>query len=156
MALLPDRNYLNIGGRIDFFMNTTAERGGIVSISTTGSGVALDQSVQVCEYAVNPSGKTPIGILTCDVVNIDLTRQKLNNYKEEVQVYGKVTIVEKGEVTTDMLVPGITVTAGQAAYLGPSGLFTNVNAAGAPKVGTFFSTKDSNGYAKVNVNLPIN
>lgn len=156
MALYPNRNYKNVGGRIDFFMNETAERGGVVVFSTAGSGVAEDQANAVVTYAVNPSGKKPVGILVCDVVNIDLTRQSLNKYKEEVQIRSKVTIVEEGEVVTNMLVPGITIVAGDTTYLGPSGLLTNVNGGSeaTPKVGRFMSRKDENGYAKFNANLP--
>ena len=46
MALLADRNSFNNGGRIDFFMNEVAERGGIASFSTAGSGAAMDQAQQ--------------------------------------------------------------------------------------------------------------
>lgn len=154
MALKSDR--IEINSRIDFFMNETAERGGIVSFLTSGSGAAMDQALQLCTYAASQSGKMPIGLLMGDMVNLDLTRQKLNPYKEEVQKGGKVTIWDKGEVVTNWLVPAISVTAGNAAYLGPSGLITNVNTGhkDSPRVGTFMSTKDVDGYAKVAVNLP--
>ncbi len=156
MALKADRNSFNNGGRIDFFMNETAERGGIVVFSTAGSGAAMDSSSQVATYTTSPSGKAPIGILMNDVVNVDLTRQKLNPYKDEVQIYSKVTIWDKGEVLTNMIVPGATPTAGQDAYLWQSGLVTNTNtgAIASPKVGKFMSTKNEAGYAKLSVNLP--
>jgi len=156
MALKGDRNSFNNGGRIDFFMNETAERGGIVVFSTAGSGAAMDQAAQLCTYTTSPSGKTPIGVLMNDVVNVDLTRQKLNPYKDEVQIYGKVTIWDKGEVLTNMIVPGNSPTAGATAYLWQSGLVTAVNAGAiaSPKVGTFMSTKNEAGYAKLSVNLP--
>lgn len=156
MALKSDRKYIDT--RIDFFMNETAERGGIVSISTVGSGAAMDQGAQLGTYAANPSGAKPLGILTCDMVNIDLTRQKLNPYKEEVQIGGKVTICEKGEATTNRIQPGITVTAGQTAYLHASGYISNSNFLDHSNnvVGRFMSAKDENGFAKVAVNLPNN
>lgn len=156
MALKGDRNSFNNGGRIDFFMNETAERGGIVVFLTAGSGAAMDQASQVATYTTSPSGKAPIGVLMNDVVNVDLTRQKLNPYKDEVQIYGKVTIWDKGEVLTNMIVPGNSPTAGQDAYLWQSGLVTSVNsgAIASPKVGKFMSTKNEAGYAKLSVNLP--
>lgn len=156
MALKSDRKHID--SRIDFFMNETAERGGIVSISTTGSGAALDQAAQLATYTANPSGARPLGILMCDMVNIDLTRQKLNPYKEEVQIGGKITIWQKGEVVTNRIQPGITVTAGQTAYLHASGFISNTNHLDHSNnvVGRFMSTKDENGYAKVEVNLPNN
>jgi hypothetical protein len=43
MALKAARN--EIDWDVSFFMNTTGERGGLVSFSTAGSGDALDSSV---------------------------------------------------------------------------------------------------------------
>jgi hypothetical protein len=158
MALLADRNSFNNGGRIDFFMNEVAERGGIASFSTAGSGAAMDQAQQLATYAANPSGAKPIGILMNDMVSVDLTRQKLNPYKDEVQIGGKVTLWDKGEVVTNMIQPGITVTVGQTAYLHASGYVSNTNHLDHSNnvVGRFMSTKNQNGYAKLSVNLPNN
>ena len=158
MALKADRNSFNNGGRIDFFMNEVAERGGIASFSTSGSGAAMDQAAQLCTYSASPSGARPIGILMGDMVNIDLTRQRLNEYKEEVQINGKVTLWDKGEVVTNRIQPGVTITAGQTAYLHASGYVTNNNHLDHSNnvVGRFMSTKDQDGYAKLSVNLPNN
>jgi len=158
MALKADRKPVIGGDRIDFFLNEVAERGGIVSISTVGSGAATDQSVQLATYSASPSGARPIGLLMNDMVNLDLTRQRLNEYKDEVQKGGKVTIWEKGEVTTNLIQPGITITAGQTAYLHASGYLSNTNHLDHTNnvVGRWMSSKDQDGYAKVNVNLPNN
>jgi hypothetical protein len=152
MALLAHRKHIN--SRIDFFMNETAERGGLASFSTAGSGEANDQPSQVCTYAAVPSGKIPIGVLMNDVVNYDLTRQHLNWYKDEVQQNSKVTLWEMGEVLTNLIQPGITISAGDRAYLHASGYVSNTGFLGGPRVGTFMSKKDENGYAKLAVNLP--
>jgi hypothetical protein len=154
MALLAHRKHID--SRIDFFMSATAERGGIVSFSTSGSGEANDQAAQLATYAANPSGATPIGLLINDVVNVDLTRTHLNWYKDEVQVNSKVTIWEKGEVLTNMIQPGVTITAGQEAFLHASGYVSNTNFLDQSnnRVGRFMSTKDENGFAKLAVNLP--
>lgn len=158
MALKSDRNSFNNGARIDFFMNEVAERGGIASFSTGGSGAAMDQARQLATYAANPSGARPIGILMGDMVNIDLTRQKLNPYKEEVQIGGKVSLGDKFEVVTNMIQPGVTITAGQTAFLHASGYVTNNNHLDHSNnvVGRWMSGKDENGYAKLSVNLPNN
>ncbi len=166
MALKPDRQHF--ASDIAQFVTATAERGGIVSVVTAGSGVAMDQSIAIAAYqtnstslqaaqGVNASGYKPIGVLMCDVVNLDLTRQHRNFYKEEVQVGGKATIWEKCEVTTNMLFPGITVSAGDNAYLTCSGLITNADggAIATPIVGYFKSKKNEDGFAKVSVNLPM-
>ena len=160
MALRSDRNH--VADDISFFATSVAERGGIVSVVTTGSGAAMDQSVQVAGYVANPSGVKPLGVLMNDVVNLDLTRQHSNWHKDEVQVNSKVTIWTVGTVVTNWIMPGQTPTAGQVAYVGHSGYFSNSNVAndavdstGATrKVGRFLSIKDEDGYAKIAVNLP--
>ena len=150
MALKGDRNELDT--EITYFMNETASRGVLVSVSTQGSGAAMDSASAVATVAADPSGKAPLGVLLNDVVNIDQTRQHLNWHKDEVQQGGKVTILFKGFVVTDKI--SGTPTAGQLAYLAASGNVSATQATGAPAVGRFLSTKDADGYAKVSVNLP--
>ena len=70
MALKPDR--IEIYTDISFFMNTVAERGGVVSVVTSGSGVSMDDANAVVEYADSASGAA-LGILLNDVVDKDLT-----------------------------------------------------------------------------------
>jgi len=150
MALKGDRNELDT--EVTYFMNETASRGVIASVSTQGSGAAMDSSSAVATVAADPSGKAPLGVLLNDVVNFDQTRQHLNWHKDEVQQGGKVTILTKGFVVTDK-VSG-TPSAGDVAYLAANGLISGTQATGAPAVGRFLSTKDADGYAKVSVNLP--
>jgi hypothetical protein len=138
---------------ISFFMNETAERGGVVVVSTVGSGDAMDSASQVATYAVNPSGKRAVGLLKNDVVNKDLTQTHLDYYKDEVQVGSKVTIAEEGDFLTDMIVPGVSPAGGDNAYLGASGKLTNSQFGTAPLVGYFKTTKDADGFAKVHINL---
>jgi len=149
MALKPDRiEHLT---DISFFMNTVAERGGVVSFVTGGVGVAMDDADAVVEYATEcGSGSKPAGVLLNDVVNLDLTRQHINWHKDEVQVGGKVTLLRIGQVTTD-LIDG-TPSAGDDAYVGPNGTIS-VSCADSPKVGTFLSSKDADGFAKVSINI---
>lgn len=151
MALKPDR--IELMTDISFFMNTTATRGGVASVVTGGSGVAMDDASAVVAYAANVSGAKPVGVLLNDVVNLDLTRQHINWHRDEVQVGGKVALLRQGQVTTNMLVAGITPTAGVDAYVGASGLIGTSSTNSAVKVGTFLSSVDSDGFAKVSVNL---
>lgn len=153
MALKPQRRIIHDNNA--FFMNEVATRGGVVCWSTAGSGVAMDQAGAVVTYDATPSGATPIGLLLEDVVNKDLTDTPQNYHRTEVQLGGKVTLLIKGEVTTDMLEAG-TISAGDYAYLSNSGLINNSQSDGAtvsPLVGKFLSTKDENGFAKVLVDL---
>lgn len=158
MALKQDRSTLQTD--ISFFMNEVAERGGVASLSTAGSGAALDNGAALVTYAADPSGVAPLGLLVNDMVNIDLTRQHLNQHKDEVQKGGKVTLLNKGWVVTDQLEG--TPAGGDLAYLGHSGtLATPTAAAGidggsANAVGRFLSDVDQYGYAKVYIDLPNN
>ena len=152
MALKPDR--IELLTDISFFMNTTAERGGVVSAVTTASGVgvSMDDANAVVSYAAAASGAKPVGVLLNDVVDIDLIRQHINWYRDEIQKGGKVTVLRNGQVTTNMLVAGTTPSAGADAYVGASGLI-GTSSTNAVKIGQFLSAKDSDGYAKVSVNL---
>ena len=98
------------------------------------------------------SGSVALGVLLNDVVNIDQTRQHINQHKDEVQQGGKVTILTKGFVVTDQI--NGNPTAGQIAYLNDSGLIGGTQDGDSTAIGRFLSTKDSAGYAKVSVNLP--
>ncbi len=53
-------------------MNEVATRGGIASLSTGGSGAAMDQGAALVTYAATASGKVPMGILLNDMVDLDL------------------------------------------------------------------------------------
>jgi hypothetical protein len=131
-------------------MNEVATRGLVVSVSTAGSGAAMDHSVALATVKTNPSGVYALGILLNDMVNIE-SRQHLNQHKDEVQKGGKITILRKGFVTTDAI--SGTPTGGQDAYLAGTGLISATQAAGAPKIGQFLSAKDTDGFAKVSINL---
>jgi hypothetical protein len=159
MALKSDRSTLDVD--ISFFMNEAATRGGIVSISTGGSGAAMDQGEALVTYAALPSGKVPVGLLLNDMVNIDLTRQHLNQHKDEVQKGGKVSLLRKGYVVTNSL-EGASPSAGDAAFVAHSGLLAtsdlsddDSDADGSTRVvGRFLSGVDQDGYAKVYIDLP--
>jgi len=156
MALKSDRYEFQTD--ISFFYNAgTATRGGVVvHDATAGSGAAMDQGVNLVKYAAVTAASRPVGILLNDVVNKDLTRTHLNQYKDEVQKGGKVTVLRKGYVVTNNITG--TPVAGDAAFA------CHVNAgnlrpdspqsSGVLQVGRFLTSKDADGYAKVEVNLP--
>jgi hypothetical protein len=168
MALKGDR-YEAITD-ISFNMNEVASRGGVATISTVGSGSALDQSAALVTYAAAPSGNQPVGILMNDMVNIDQTRQHINWHKDEMQKGSKVRLLMEGFVVTNFIDPGVTPAAGDPAYVGPSGYIRNTGGVGTTDndgslsgtggqplygalIGRFLSTKDEDGYAKVYVKL---
>ena len=154
MALKGDREELQTD--ISFFMNETATRGIVVSVDTAGSGASMDNAVNLCKKQSAPSGTYPLGILLNDVVNLDLTRQHLNQHKDEVQKGGKVTILRKGWVVTDAILGAPS--AGQDAYYAGTGLIGSSSTIGNSLVGVkvlgqFLSSKDADGFAKVSINL---
>lgn len=150
MALKSDR--IELLTDISFFMASEAERGGVATALTSGSGVSMDDANAVVQYSNVGTGVNPIGVLLNDVVNYDLTRQHINWHKDEVQVGGKVTLLRQGQVTTNMLVPGISPVAGTKAYVGASGLI-GTSSTNSVQIGSFLSSMDADGYAKVSVNI---
>ena len=160
MALKADRYEESTD--ISFFYNAaTATRGGVACLADLGlaSGATMDQGANLVSYQqVTAATAIPVGILLNDVVNKDLTRTHLNQYKDEVQKGGKVTVMTRGWVVTNNVTG--TPTAGALAYA-DSATAGNVTAAavdpavsGSAIVGRWMSRKDSDGYAKLYVNLP--
>jgi hypothetical protein len=149
MALKSDRYELQTD--ISFFYNDgIATRGcAVVHDSTAGSGAAMDQGVNLVKKATSGN---PVGILMNDVVNKDLTRTHLNQYKDEVQQGGKVTVLRKGYVVTNAI-DGSPV-AGSGAYVSGSVAGNISMVVSGTKIGAFLSSKDEDGYCKVEVNLP--
>ena len=156
MALKGDRNILETD--VTKVCNSVVNAGAVLVLATgaglVASGAGLYTRAQA-ELVTNPSGRVPVGITLSSFVNIDQTRQKRNFQKMESVIGEPANLLKKGMVVTDQVVPGVTITGGDTAYCGPTGLLTNVNISGYPKVGQFDSAKDQDGFAKVNVNLPI-
>lgn len=154
MALKGARHIDPYGTNIEFFMNVTGERGIVLVHDTSGSGEALDQGVAVVKIPTGTaSGTVPAGLLMGDVVNKDLTQTHLNSYKDEVQVGSKVCLLRKGWVVTNMITNGVAPTAGSDAYCDQDGKLRITNTGGLTKVGKFLSSKDEDGYAKVEINI---
>ncbi len=159
MALKGGRNELYTD--IYAFGNSVMERGGIASYTTFGSGNAADQSAQLVAYAANSSGSIPAGMLLGDMVNYDLTKQHINQHREEVQQGGKVTLGLRGWWVSNFIIG--TPAVGDRALLSNSGFMQNVTQAkflaaqydptNNPPVGRFGSVKDEDGYAMIRVEL---
>ena len=158
MALKADR-YEESTDISYFYTAGTAVRGGVVCLDLlSASGAAMDQGDNTVSYQQAASSDVPVGILLNDVVNKDLTRTHLNQYKDEVQKGGKVTVMTRGWVVTN-LIDG-TPAPGEIAYASDTNagyvadFAANAAASGALAIGRFMSAKDADGYAKVYVNLP--
>jgi hypothetical protein len=156
MALKGDRNYTD-GTDISFFMTATGERGKLVVYSTGGSGAAMDDSTALVAFPTGESlsGVEPAGLLLNDVVNYDLTRQRRNWHQDQVQSGNKVTLLKRGVVVTNMIATGDTPTIGASVYCDTDqgGKLTSTQPTGGVSCGTFLSTKDADGYCKVQITL---
>lgn len=159
MALKPDREEL--AHDISFYMNEAAERGGIATILTAGSGggwkTVMGDVKNVVTYAASQSGKTPAGALLNDMTTVNTRTGYTNRYgqRDEMPVGSKCTLLRRGWITTNKVFG--TPVGGEAALVGPSGLFMPSPApsgvvAGAV-VGQFLGSKDEDGYARVSVTL---
>lgn len=141
---------------ISFYMNEVATRGRIVVHDTaqTGVGAAMDDPDARVKLpdVIGGSGEKPAGLLLCDVVNYDLTRQPLNEHKDEVQLGGKVVLLKRGWVVTNMI-SGSDPQAGDPAYFGVDGYLTDAQTEGGDRIGTWMSGRDSDGYAKVDIDI---
>lgn len=154
MALKMDRQVDAVD--ISYFMNETAERGVVVSYSTAGSGVAMESPFNVATVAAAPSGFDPIGILSCDVVNVDRSRTPLNWHKDVQQVGDKVCIFTKGWFVTNKIIgtpaKGDYAVLAASGNIAPTGTFV-ANTVASPTVGRFRSIKNEEGFAKVYIDL---
>lgn len=159
MALKADRYEESTD--ISFFSSATGVKGEVVCLDSAAvagaSGAAMDQGENTVSPQAAADTDIPVGIILNDVVDKDLTRTHLNQYKDEVQKGGKVTVLTRGWVVTDQ-VDG-TPKAGDQAYASEtqghiSTTAKNAAASGNLAIGRFMSRKDADGYAKVYVNLP--
>ena len=157
MALKPDRSILETD--ISLVCNDVHSKGAVLVYDTAASGIGIESPGEAALVS-NPSGYKVAGLSLANFVDIDQTRYHRNYHKDEQVIGEKAPLLRKGYVVTDMIVasPG-TITPGAKAYLSTDGKLTaTVSATGGevatPPVGTFATSKDENGYAKVHIDLP--
>ena len=120
----------------DYTCLQTQERGGILSIATSGG-------FTYAEYAVDPSGARPLGIQLNDIEFMDLTREYDRRSTRRTDFPCGVVGAGQGHIETDWLYLIGTVKAGDSAYVGPSGTITNYSALGGTRIGFFTSVLKS-------------
>jgi len=135
MSLQPTRQTTEVN--IDFITPWTQERGGCLSIATA-SGMYF------AEYAFDPTDVVPLGIQLNDIEWMNLSRQYHRTFTgigvmTDVPC-GIVGIGTQGEYITDWLYLIGNIMPGDAAYVGPSGTFTNNQSLGGVRIGTFLSS----------------
>src|SRR6056300_1778493 len=129
MALKADRYEESTD--ISYFMTAaTGDRGGVVCLDLlSASGAAMDQGDNTVSYQQAAASDVPVGVLLNDVVNKDLTRTHLNQYKDEVQLGGKVTVLTRGWVVTSNITG--SPAAGDVAYADAATAGNITNSAGS-------------------------
>lgn len=156
MALKPDRDFFEDTDIMNYWINDgtqdTKEKGGVASVVSSGSGVAMDASGNVVSYVADPSGVAPKGVLLHDVnPPLSATRDFRNYDKVEARPGDKVALVRKGWLVTDFITG--TPAVGGVAYLGASGLISTTQATDAPTIGRFETTVDADGFARVYIDI---
>jgi hypothetical protein len=165
MAVKPTRTI--ISERVDCLATSTGLAGSFWCYST---GVA-NWSDSVVNIFADPSGKLVAGLCYWDVVKVDMDNgtfpnllggaQTINPVQGTSTFDGKITLITKGTVVTNRVTG--TPTVGADAYVGATGyvgMLADVSssygasyATTAQKVGRFESIKDSDGFAKISINL---
>jgi len=144
---------------MDYIATAAMERGG-VACAASGSTVSYPTSI-------TPSSVVPVGILLTDVEAQNYLTHPQYMQRNVVDLGSKVAIAQQAEVYTDFIDPYATnhVSAGKVAYLTHSGMLTTWDfapgVAGANAdighsgiaVGRFMSECDSNGFAKVYIDI---
>ena len=136
---------------LSFYMDEVAEAGIAAVVKSVGTGVSMDDVDHQVEVSSTVANKVVAGFLMQDVVDKDLTKHHLNFHNGEVNKGSKVTLLTKGQITTDQ-VDG-AVTASGPAYLAANGKVSATQATNAPRVGTFLTAKDDDGFVRLSVSL---
>lgn len=177
MALRPDRDYdlaYDIIHSWDITETVAQEMGGVAAVKTAPipsghvmggyvpgtvasgtsflhAGVSNQNNVA---YLTDPSGAVPIGVLMQDIDVPSNVNRYFRNVQKNVALPGeKVTLVRRGWLVTNKIVPGDAPKAGDPAYLAASGLISVTQATGAPQVGKFETTLDADKFARVYIDL---
>lgn len=132
MGLLPQRMVRTVD--TGFFMTQKATRGSIVSHHSRRADIAI------------LGGHSPIGVLSVDVVDIDLTREWINP-DIALPLGSRVEIITEGWVM--LKIGKIAYPLGHPVYADKNGRPTVVQ--WGPAFGTLISKPNRQGYAKVSL-----
>lgn len=132
MSLRPDRQTQQVN--IDYPCPWTQERGGILTWEPSqASGIFV-------QYAFNPSGVHFAGLQLNDIENVNMTRQPFQQYIRDIDIpMARVGVATQGDFVTDWVYPIGSISPGDIAYVGPSGMVTNSPSFGGEVVGKFLS-----------------
>jgi len=141
---------------MDYVLDRAAEPGTVV----VASGVAGKVDVAGGTAAeVGASGVAPLGVLLNTREEFNYAKEMERTQYDTDDIGTVVTLLRTGELVTNLVVAngGVAIAPGQPAFLGPNGNIGNANlavdASDDQKVGQFMSAVDSDGFAKVRIDL---
>lgn len=149
MSIKPTRQTEQVN--TDYITPFTQERGGCLTL-------AFSSGMWIAQYSVDPSGMFPIGIQLNDVEYMNLGRQPHRTflgYTTDMPC-SIVGVGEQGDFITDWLYLTGPIFPGDAAYVGPSGTFTNSASFGSRQIGEFRSALDADPHTVVFRGLGFN
>ena len=127
---------------IRWFVTETTQRGTVM-------GASKKDNLAVPYH--KGTGDAPLGVLLNDVVNMDLSRQRLNAYSGEVQQGGKVQILRRGQIMVKMA-KSLRMPYGQPIYVDrKNGSMTWKK--NGPRIGTLARNQDSDGWCSVSIEI---
>jgi hypothetical protein len=133
MGLKPERHERLIN--TDYSHPHSSERGGALTINSVSG-------IEYADYSANPNGLAVLGIKLNDHWYIEEDRMPPPDRIRRVETwYGIARALYAGEVTTDWVHPDYadSITVGDVAYVGPSGLLVNDQVYGGGRIGQFTS-----------------
>ncbi len=152
MALAPNRAPIHGADTVRFALAEVAERGKIVChvVGVTAAGEVTGLA------SATGAATQPVGILLDDVENHNFDRHGEYLQRNVSDVGSVVGVATKGEYETNLIVG--SPTQGQPAYLAASGYVSPTQGAAgtvdaAPRVGTFRSAPNANGFARLYLDL---
>ena len=155
MTLKADRQIDAV--ELGYFTNSLVTGGEVLSIATAGSGIAMEDVLNVVEAKADSSGAKPVGLCLQEVVSLDLTRVPVNWHKDQAVTGDKVTLLRRGWVTTNTItgeVAGLDkAVLSSSGYVAAKAAVGSHNEVANPTVGTFLTGKDETGYARLEINL---
>lgn len=150
MALKGDREILQTSIRWRIKTAVDAERGLIMVMTSTDA--VCDVGPSTLAGKITTGLARPVGLLLDDVENLDYTTRPQIWVRNVVPRGSEVSLLTKGRVKTNKIHFSAAPSGGRTAYLAVSGLVSTAIGSGV-RVGWFESTKDSDGYADLWVDI---
>jgi len=144
---------------MDYVLDRAAEPGTVCVASGVAGKVAV---VAADEIILNGgSGVYPIGVLLNTRESFNYAKEWERSQYDTDDIGTVVTLLRRGEIDTDLILAngGVAIAAGQPAYLAQDGKIGNANLhpsgglSDNQRVGQFMSAADSDGFAKVRIEL---